>query len=172
SVVALIPFLGAALTGDALAGDALYTTTKDGTVVDANIYGLSTDVYISGGPQNTKAAGLPDGTYYFQVTDPSGKTLLSTDNAVCRQLQVTGGRVVGATGPACEHPNGTPNPANGTTPVELAPFSQTPNAGGEYKAWLIRVAAATISSSDPKVLVFKNSDAKTDNFKVQQVTVP
>jgi hypothetical protein len=79
SVVALMPFFGAALTGGALAGDALYTTTKDGTAVNANIYPTSTDVYISGGPQNKKAAGLPDGTYYFQVTDPSGNTLLSTD---------------------------------------------------------------------------------------------
>ena len=64
SVVALIPVLGAALTGGALAGDALYTTTKDGTAVNANIYPTSTDVYISGGPQNKKSAGLPDGTYY------------------------------------------------------------------------------------------------------------
>src|SRR5215471_1469437 len=80
SVVALLPFLGAALTGGALAGDALYTTTNDGTAVNANIYATSTDVYISGGPQNPKAAGLvPDGTYYFQVTDPSGGTL-------CRQV--------------------------------------------------------------------------------------
>jgi hypothetical protein len=86
SVVALLPFLGAALTGD-----ALYTTTQDGTAVNANIYPTSTDVYISGGPQNNKSAGLPDGTYYFQVTDPSGGTLLSTDAAICRQLTVMGG---------------------------------------------------------------------------------
>ena len=154
SVVALLPFLGAALTGGALAGDALYTTTKDGTAVNANIYPKSTDVYISGGPQNKNAAGLPDGTYYFQVTDPSGGTLLSTDSAICRQVTVLGGHVDGATGPACEHADGTFNPANGTLPVQLFPFSPTPNAGNEYKAWLVPITAATVSPSDPKVLIF------------------
>src|SRR5438067_70018 len=79
-------------TGRAYAGNAIYTTTRDGTDVNANSYALSSDVYLSGGPQNRNSAGLPDGTYYFQVTDPSGKTLLSTDSALCRQLRVSGGR--------------------------------------------------------------------------------
>ena len=157
----------------ALAGNAIYTTTKSGTVVNQNVYPLSTDVYLSGGPQNTHAAGLPDGTYFFQVTDPSGKTLLSTDIALCRQLQVSGGRVVGAAGPPCKHTTGTFNPANGTLPVQIFPFAATPNAGNEYKAWLIAQTASTsISGSDPKVLVFAQSDAQTDNFKVQQAVTP
>src|SRR5260370_12045527 len=67
---------------------AIFTTIKDGTAVNQNIYATSTDVYLGGGPQNLNAAGLPDGPYYFQVTDPSGNTLLSTDNAQCRQLMV------------------------------------------------------------------------------------
>lgn len=146
---------------------AVYTTTKDGTVVNQNIYGSLSDVYLSGGPQNQNPPGLPDGTYYFQVTDPSGKTLLSTDNAVCRRLVVTGGRVAGAAASTCAHANGTFNPANGTLPVQLAPFSATPNKGNEYKAWIVPVGSATISGSDPKVLNFKNADSKTDNFKAQ-----
>ncbi len=150
---------------------AVYTTTKDGTAVNQNTYGSTEDVYISGGPQNTNASGLTDGTYYFQVTDPSGKTLLSSDNAVCRQLNVVNGRVDGATGP-CPHQNGTFNPANGALPVQLAPFSKTPNNGNEYKVWIVPTSAATISTSDAKVLVFKNNDAKTDNFKAQAVSVP
>src|SRR5260370_13852073 len=80
-------------TGTALAQalkGAIYTTDKAGTAVNQNIYGALTDVYLSGGPQNDHPPGLPDGTYYFQVTDPTGKTLLSTDNAACRQLQVEG----------------------------------------------------------------------------------
>ena len=63
-------------------------------------------MYLSGGPQNLKASGLPDGTYYFQVTNPSGATLLSTDAAVCRQLMVVNGRVAGSTGPSCKHATG------------------------------------------------------------------
>ncbi len=156
-------------TGSAFAqklSGAVYTTTKDGTVVNQNLYAARTDVYLNGGPQNTNSSGLPDGTYYFQVTDPSGKTLLSTDNAACRQLTVTGERVSGATGP-CPHPDGAFNPANGSTTVQLAPFSVTPNAGSEYKAWLIPTGKATVGP-DPRVLVFANANAKTDNFKTRE----
>jgi hypothetical protein len=153
-------------TADALASKGIFTTNSTATVVDQNIYAVSTDVYLSGGPQNTSHAGLADGTYYFQVTDPSGKTLLSTDNAVCRQLNVVNGVVVGATGP-CPHKNGTFNPADGVTPVQLAPYSVTPNKGNEYKAWMIPKSSATISGTDPKVLIFQQSSASTDNFKIQ-----
>jgi len=153
-------------TASAGLSGAIYSTTKDGTAVNKNIFGSTQDVYLSGGPQNSNASGLPDGTYYFQVTDPSGKTLLSTDNAVCRRLNVTGGRVSGAAG-ACAHANGTFNPANGTLPVQLAPFSASPNSGNEYKVWMVPVGSATVSGSDPKVLSFANSNAVTDNFKAQ-----
>ncbi len=166
----LVPLLAVALSTDSafaqkLSG-AIYTTTKDGTVVNQNVYAARTDVYLNGGPQNTNSSGLPDGTYYFQVTDPSGKTLLSTDDAACRQLTVTGGRVSGAAGP-CPHPDGAFNPANGSTTVQLAPFSVTPNAGSEYKAWLIPTGKATVGT-DPTVLVFANANAKTDNFKTRE----
>lgn len=175
---ALSLLLAASLTltcGSAFAfSGAIYTTDKTGTVVNQNLYPTSTDVYLNGGPQNKNAAGVPDGTYYFQVTDPSGKVLLSTDNASCRQLVVSGGRVTGASAASgsCEHSNGTFNAANGATPVQLAPFNQTPNAGDEFKAWLIAQASSTsISTTDPKVINFKHSDSKTDNFKTQ-VAVP
>src|SRR5215469_2032819 len=102
---------------------AIYTTTSTGTTVNGNIYGLKTDVYLNGGPQNKKDPGLPDGTYYFQVTDPSGAVLLSADDISCRQVVVSGGRIVGvpsgsapsncsSTTPAgAYHPLGTPNPS-------------------------------------------------------------
>ncbi|MFL5419815.1 MAG: hypothetical protein ACJ79Y_03515, partial [Myxococcales bacterium] len=46
----------AASAGTAFAG-AIYTTDRTGTVVNANTnYGAPTDVYLSGGPQNTTAA--------------------------------------------------------------------------------------------------------------------
>jgi hypothetical protein len=152
-----------AVSAQSLSG-ALYTTNHDATPVNWNVYSTKTDVYISGGPQNANANGLPDGTYYFQVTDPSGKKLLSTDNASCRQLLVSGGRVAGATG-GCPHPNGTLNTDNGVLPVQLAPFSDTPNSGGEYKVWVVSTDRATVGA-DLKTLTFANKDAKTDNFKV------
>ena len=151
---------------------AIFTTLSDGTSVNANIYDLKADVYLNGGPQNQNSAGLPDGFYFFQVTNPSGSVLLSTDDAVCRQLQVAGGVVAGpAFSPSypsgCLHAPGTTNIANGSTPVQLIPFLDTPNNGGEYKVWLIAQTAGTaISGSDARVIFFTNPDSKTDNFKV------
>jgi hypothetical protein len=47
------------------------------------------------------------------------------------------------------------------------PFADTPNNGGEYKVWLIRQATTTTIGSDGIILNFNNSNAKTDNFKVE-----
>ena len=61
---------------------AIFTTVSDGTVVNGNTkYESKCEVYLDGGPGPNApagAAGLPAGDYYFQVTDPSGKKLLST----------------------------------------------------------------------------------------------
>lgn len=146
---------------------AIYTSTFDGMSTNQNLYPNREAVYLNGGPQNQNANGLPDGTYYFQVTNPSGSVLLSTDMAVCRQLLVSGGKVAGATGP-CPHPIGIPNSANGSTPVQLFPFNETPNNGGEYKVWLIRQASNTTVAMDGIHINFSNSNAKTDNFKVER----
>jgi hypothetical protein len=149
---------------------AIYTTTVDGTVVNQNLYDAKSDVYINGGPQNTNAQGLPAGTYYFQVTDPSGAHLLSTDAAVCRQVLVAGDRLAGPTGP-CPHAPASTNDANGSLGVQLIPFNDTPNAGGEYKVWLIRQATTTSVATDGIHINFLNSNAKTDNFKIRNVVV-
>jgi hypothetical protein len=118
------------LAGLAAAGTngAIYTTTSTATTVNGNIYTNKADVYLSGGPQNSNAAGLsPDGAYYFQVTDPSGALLLSTEDIKCRVVQVTGGVVSGVPSddaggfgtPGCYHSPGSFNAANGVTPVQL-----------------------------------------------------
>ncbi len=171
------------VTSAAAPSGAIFTTDITGTQVNVNIYDAKTDVYLNGGPQNKNSAGLsPDGVYYFQVTEPSGGVLLSTDPAACRQLRVTGGVVVGAVDGtyqdaanqtvSCSHPNGNYNPANLSTSVQLMPFTDTSNNGGEYKAWLIaQTASTTIDPNNPAVLVFNNDDSKTDNFKVK-VSLP
>jgi SdrD B-like domain len=174
-VIAGCAFLLPTLAQAQLTG-AIFTTVVDGTTVDANIYTNKNLVYLNGGPQNTNSPGLPNGTYYFQVTDPSGATLLSSDDAVCRQVVVTtllGGKgVISGVAPAsvnagCAHAVGTQNVSSGQTPVQLIPFDDTPNNGGEYKAWLINAAAATVDASDPRKLIFALKDTKTDNFKVK-----
>ena len=97
--------------------------------------------------------------------------MLSTDLAICRQLLVFNGRVVAAEGPACQHPTGIPN-SDGSTPVKLMPFNDTPNPGGNYKAWLIAKTNNTTVAADGKHINFKNSDAKSEVFKVDFCILP
>ena len=116
--------------------------------------------------------------YYFQVTDPSGRQLLSTnDDADCRQVEVdSSGKIVRAVphddgnGP-CQHARGTnPNPAvrspNGTTPIQLWPYEDTTNRGGVYKVWLISTANGCGTSASGSTLTFKTNCAMTDNFSI------
>jgi hypothetical protein len=42
------------------------------------IYASKGDVYLNGDPAHPGAASLPDGSYYVQVTDPSGACILGT----------------------------------------------------------------------------------------------
>lgn len=79
------------LTRQAPSG-AIFTTVSDGSEVNCN-YPSKDSVYLDGGPgpgAPQHAAGLDDGTYVFQVTDPSGRVLLSIDPAGCRRFVVTG----------------------------------------------------------------------------------
>lgn len=120
---------------------AIFTTLPDGSEVNYNIYASKDDVYLDGGPgvgAPQTAAGLDDGSYVFQVTDPSGKTLLSTDLARCRQFTVTGGVISAVVDTDCEHVTGL-DADHGATTVQLMPYLDTPNPGGEYKAWVTRV---------------------------------
>jgi hypothetical protein len=150
---------------------AIFTTTKTGTVVNGNIYAAKCDVYLDGGPGPNApkdAAGLPDGDYYFQVTDPSGKTLLSTDIVANRRITVSGGIIVSAL-----HPTGL-DADWGAATVQLCPFNDTPNNGGEYKAWVTPVGDFV---GDPNIVDngysasnkhgFVDAASKTDNFKVK-----
>ncbi len=174
----LFLLLVSALPVIAQVNGALQTTTSDGSVVNGNIYTSKDAVYITGGPQNEHANGLvPDGNYYFQVTDPGGATLLSTDDVSCREVTVSGGKITGVySDSACTtgyHSLGTFNTLNGEMPVQLVPYNDTPNPGGEYKAWLTPVANYSLtktncSSKNSNITFgFCDSDSKTDNFKIK-----
>jgi hypothetical protein len=177
--------------GPGLSG-AIFTTLPDGSEVNFNIFSDKMDVYLDGGPPigaPAGAAGLPgpgstvfgttiSGTYVFQVTSPSGKTLLSTDAAQCREFTVdVNGVINGVTGP-CPHATGiNTNTQNGGTTVQLFPFDDTPNNGGEYKVWVTPIeffgCSLTATGSARNCGVgkfgwgFIPSDSKTDNFKVK-----
>ena len=77
---------------------AIFTTTPDGGIVNENVhYEGRHFVYLDGGPKQNapaKAAGLDEGYYVFQITDPSGKLLLSVDPARCRIVHVNAAGVI------------------------------------------------------------------------------
>lgn len=161
---------------------AVYTSKGDGTIVNQNLYDSKPDVYLNGGPQNANGSGLPLGTYYFEVTNPSGSVLLSDDNAECRQVVVAASGVSGkgvifgvpGGGPACLHAEGSVNSSNGSKPVQLIPFIDTPNMGGEYKVSLIAKDVPTLSGCvttvdplDAKKLIYTSNCTKSDNFKIR-----
>src|SRR5437667_4505256 len=101
-VGAVVGVLSLWLTSAAVAhapSGAIFTTLVDGSEVNFNQYPSKEAVYLDGGPgpgAPQTAAGLDDGRYVFQVTDPSGKTLLSTDSIEHRQFDVVNGIITGA----------------------------------------------------------------------------
>lgn len=182
----VLVLLGFSSPAQAQLSGAIFTTTANGDRVNANIYPSKDAVYLDGGPPPgapQTAAGLPDGTYVFQVTDPSGKTLLSTDIANCRQFTVANGIITGVVNVGgCQHATGVDIDHNAVT-VQLMPYLDTPNNGGEYKAWATPVAnyldgCAALGVNNGLSVVdcgktggdvhgFIPSHSKTDNFKVR-----
>src|SRR6266508_2800918 len=149
---------------------AIFTTDVTGVPVNLNIYAAKEDVYLNGGPginAPDSAAGLPADTYAFQVTDPSGKTLLSSDAVTCRLFTVDASGVIQAVVPAggCEHATGTDGEDAGVT-VQLFPYDDTPNNGGVYKVWVTPVRLLDCDAPGNKHC-FVPAFSKTDNFKVR-----
>lgn len=178
---------------------AIFTTTQDGDRVNANLYERKEHVYLDGGPGVNApigAAGLPAGDYFFQVTDPSGQDLLSSDHVSCRRVRVNALGVIDHSYPGtnyvrsgnawvaspCQHRTGLDVDHDATT-VQLHPYDDTPNRGGVYKVWMTPVEDYT---GDPSFVPVSRRDAvngedyeagnfhgfvprfcKTDNFKVR-----
>jgi hypothetical protein len=158
---------------------AIFTTTEDGTIVNENVrYEAKEDVYLDGGPgpnAPSTAAGLPEGDYYFQVTDPSGKHLLSTDHISCRIIHVNeygvidvvyagtnyvwvNGKNGGWVPEACQHNQGVDvdHEELGAITVQLFPYDDTPNKGGVYKVWVTPVEDY---AGDPEYVPEQKKDA-------------
>lgn len=146
TVFVFLPFFVVGRLSAAQVTGAIFTTDSvcDGT--DLNIYSDLSDVYLDGGPTHPGAAGLPDGEYYVQVTEPDG-TLLGTSLGAGDEtpVVVSGGEFV-----TCYQLEGILIKASDGTPG----YDETSNAGGEYKTWI---------GTEP---TFTNSNTKTDNFKV------
>jgi hypothetical protein len=180
------------LTGHASAhapSGAIFTTLADGSEVNLNQFPDKESVYLDGGPgpgAPQDAAGLDDGTYVFQVTDPSGKTLLSTDLARCRQFIASGGVITAVVDNDCEHVTGNDIDHPPAKTVQLVPFSLTPNPGGVFKVWVTRVEDFLLGCQDlghagntgldivdcgekdgDNAHGFIPAHSKTDNFKIK-----
>ncbi len=179
--LASLLLIAASTMATAAPSGAIFTTLSDGSRVNANIFSAKCDglgVYLDGGPGPNApetAAGLPDGDYYYQVTDPSGKTLLSTDAQSYRRFTVVGGLITARVAPAAagDHQTGL-DVDHGAVTIELCPFLDTPNNGGEYKVWVTPVgdfagnAALVDNGYNPGYFHgFIPAASKTDNFKVK-----
>src|SRR2546425_4929823 len=153
--IAVASMLGIALLGPVAGGataasnpGAIWTSLSTGAKVNANIYEHKTDVYLNGGPQNCGGGGgLPEGEYYFQVTDPSGATLLSSDAIKFRQVHVNANAVISGVSGAGNHATGT-GTCNGALSVQLSPYDDSPNNGNEYSVDLASKAAVIDGCGD------------------------
>jgi hypothetical protein len=178
AVIAPLAVFGTGLAASAApAGNlsgAIFTTDVTGAPVNLNHYLNKQDVYLNGGPginAPVSAAGLPAGTYSFQVTSPNGKVLLSEDNVSCRQFTVDGsGRIATVfAGPTCTtgaHVSSVDQEDKGKT-VQLFPFADTPNPGGVYKVWVTMTSQLNCNAPGNKNC-FVPRYSKTDNFKVKE----
>jgi len=163
---------------------AVWTTAADGAKVNANLYDQKCPPvsdpcvvpplvpFLNGGPSFASAnRWVPTGWYYFQVTDPAGKVLLSTDDIGDRMFYVGEmeyeGRMVKYveySGPhlVCQD-EGYPYESD---TIALCPMDDTPNNGGVYKLWITRTS--DWNPADPHARFgFIPAYSKTDNFKVK-----
>lgn len=180
AAMAVMAALPAVAAGHAPSG-AIFTTLPDGSEVNFNHFDAKEDVHLDGGPgpgAPQEAAGLDEGTYVFQVTDPSGKVLLSTDPARCRQFTVADGIItsIAPSDPACDHVTGSDVDHPPALTVQLMPYLDTPNKGGVYKVWITFTEDYVCSldvvdcgydtGPDGHKHGFVPAHSKTDNFKV------
>lgn len=127
---------------------SIKTGKGDCSTVNGNQYDTKGDVYLLGGSQN---GNLPAGDYYFQVTDPSGGSVLSQDAVTDRMFTLdANGGITAYTGT-----HSVTTCPGGNLAVQLLPFATTTNSGGVYKLWVS-------NSSD-----FTTGPTKVDAFMVR-----
>ncbi len=158
-------FVGGSVTGamqveaetvtDAVYGDnsvhgAIWTTDVNGEEVNEHHFPSKQAVYLNGGPNNNNHKGLPPGSYYVQITEPNGTTLLG--------YSTTAFAVVGEDEYFAQRYNLWNNLQKASD--DSTGYDTTSNNGGEYKVWV---------SKNPN---FENNLSKTDNFKVKDIITP
>lgn len=109
---------------------------RDGQPAAAVIFEDKCDAYLVAG-QEEGPPRLPDGDYFFQVTDVSGEALLSSDEVRFRQFRVADGVIEGVSGKG-SHAVWV-NSLSGAASVQLCPFADSPDSSGMYQVWVTGV---------------------------------
>jgi hypothetical protein len=118
---------------------SIEAVTATGAVIE--VFPHRDDVYLAAGPTSSPcqfAAYLPDGQYVFQVTDASGKTLLSTDPVSERTFTVAGGVIASVSGTS--HATGSLT-ACGSATIQLPPYNDAGPMDALYVLWVISSGA-------------------------------
>ncbi len=135
---------------------------RQGNHVDGNTFPRKEGVYLTGAPAGACGTpGLPDGEYFFQVTDPSGSMLFTIDPLSERHVRVQGGVITQYLGTT--RPFAAIGPC-GALIVRLAPFVTSPNPVNEYRVWLTRVEDYDPSGSG--LFGFAPGQCKSDVFRL------
>lgn len=129
---------------------------------DGNAFVRKDGAYLSAGRgTNCSAASLADGIYCFELTDPAGTVLLTTDPIVERSVRVKSGRMVEYLGTTrIFSPKG---PCEGGL-LRLVPYDTTPFGDGLYKLWLTRIEDYDPNGSH--LFGFDPAKSKSDDFRV------
>jgi hypothetical protein len=134
--------------------------------VDGNSFIRPSAVCLAGGPgPSCLGPGLQDGVYYFQITDPAGRVLLTPDPLSERCVVAVGGYLAQYTGTT--RLATTDGPCGGLL-LQLIPFQLTPYPGGEYKLWLTR--AEDYDDKGGGLFGFHPRLSKSENFKLGTMT--
>lgn len=147
-LLGLIIFTTASAIQAQMISGAIFTTETSCTATNRNFFESKDAVYLNGGPTHRGAAGLPDGSYYVQITAPDG-TVLGTSLETGNETPAVsfGGEML-----TCYQMWSLLRKASDGT----MGYDDTPNPGGEYKVWV------SLSRD------FNPSLSKTDNFKVKE----
>lgn len=130
AVLVSAPFFLAQVTGH------LAVTNAQG--MPESCFTSPSQVHFYLGPALTNCTTNPpvDGDYYFQVTDPSGVNLLSTDPLQDRRFSVRGGRIATGNG---VHVTLNSAPCPSSRILSVAPFGMSVSAMCQYKLWVTPV---------------------------------
>jgi hypothetical protein len=116
--------------------EAVFVSLWDGSAPEGGTFVNRCDAYLTTAHSEMEHP-LPDGDYVFQVTDMSGRLVLSTDEVGRRQVRIVGGVLQGVSGEGRHGMGG--DSLGGATTVQLYPFDESPDASGMYQLWLTPV---------------------------------